>query len=141
LNIFDEDDFEKKLDAEKERNKVYLNEFEKSLRDDGMAEKTIRRHMKNAEFFIDEYLCFYESRHMEEGCEEMTSYFGSFYIYKYPSTPGTIKTAAASLKKFYRAMFTNGHVSKEAYENLASDIKYDMDEWMELCKQYNDSEQ
>jgi hypothetical protein len=53
------------------------------------------------------------------------------------STPGTIKTTAASIKKFYKCMNEHGYVSKGKYNNLCTIIKENMDEWKDDCAAFN----
>ena len=42
------------------------------------------------------------------------------------STPGNIKTTAASIKKFYKSMFEHGYIEKADYNFLCSEIKENM---------------
>lgn len=53
------------------------------------------------------------------------------------STPETIKTSAASIKKFYKCMNKNSYVSKEDYKDLCDIIKEDMELWQKECEEYN----
>lgn len=78
---------------------------------------------------------------MEEGLNMLDDYLGNFYIRKCLwSTPGNIKSTAASIKKFYKSMVDYGKVDKEDYYDLCSLIKDSMDIWQMDCAIYNDPE-
>ena len=53
------------------------------------------------------------------------------------STPGTIKSTAASIKKFYKCMLEHGKIEKADYEFLCREIKEGMPIWQEDCAVYN----
>ena len=50
------EEYEKECKKQQERNKEFLKIFEEDLRKSGLSNKTIRRHILNAEFYINEYL-------------------------------------------------------------------------------------
>ena len=54
------------------------------------------------------------------------------------STPATIKSTAASLKKFYRSMAEHGKVKQADYKEMCEIIKSEMEDWQENCRLYND---
>ena len=51
-------DYEKKIDKNIKRNKKYINGFEKWLNEKGLVNKTIKKHISNAELFINDYLSY-----------------------------------------------------------------------------------
>lgn len=53
------------------------------------------------------------------------------------STPSTVKTTAASLKKFYNCMAEYGKIEKKDYDYVCRDIKESMEYWQESCESYN----
>ena len=76
---------------------------------------------------------------MPTGCHNLGRFWGGFYIEKCMwSTPGNIKTTAASIKKFYKSMLERNHISQEDYKELCDDIKDEMEFWQEDCAAYND---
>lgn len=78
---------------------------------------------------------------MTSGVEEIGSYLGDFFIRKCMwSTPYTIKTTAASIKKFYKCMLEHEKIDKEDYEELCYTIKYDIEDWQRDCDAFNNSE-
>ena len=54
------------------------------------------------------------------------------------STPSTIKSTAASIKKFYKCMMEHGFIKKSDYDDLCDEIKENMEFWQEDCAAYND---
>ena len=53
------------------------------------------------------------------------------------STPASVKTTAASLKKFYKSMSDHGKMEKKDYDYVCRDIKESMAYWQECCAEYN----
>lgn len=125
----------------KERNYLLLDLFKEDLIQSGLKDKTISRHLSNVDFYINEFLLYYDAYPMEEGLNMLDDYLGSFYIRKCLwSTPGNIKSTAASIKKFYKSMVDHGEIDKEDYYDLCSLIKDSMDIWQMDCAIYNDPE-
>lgn len=122
-------------------NKKYLDIFEAYLREKNLTDRTISTHMSNADFYINIFLPRAEKQTLSEGCLSVSEFFGYYFIRKCMwSTPATIKSTAASLKKFYKCMMENGFVEETYYKNLCEEIKYEMEDWQETCRQYNDPE-
>ena len=125
----------------KERNYLLLDLFKDDLIQSGLKDKTISRHLSNVEFYINEFLLYMDAYSMEEGLNMLDDYLGNFYIRKCLwSTPGNIKSTAASIKKFYKSMVDHGEIDKEDYYDLCSLIKDSMDIWQMDCAIYNDPE-
>ena len=91
----------------REINAVLLELFEKDLTAQGLSERTTRRHMFNADIYINDFLL------------------------------GTIRTAAASIKKFYQCMLEHGKIEKEDYDHLCWEINDEMELWQEECAAFN----
>lgn len=78
---------------------------------------------------------------MENGCKDeyLSDFFGYFFIRKCMwSTPDTVKSTMASLKKFYRFMYESNRLSKEDYEEFMDTIRIDKEYWIDCCSKYND---
>lgn len=135
----DHDEYERECEEIRKQNEKYIDMFEAHLKKNGLSEKTIYTHVRNAYFYIDEYLLREEPRPMSDGWLHANDFFGYFFIRKCMwSTPGTIKSTAASLKKFYKCMFEHNEIEKHEYESLCATIKDNMNEWQEDCRQFND---
>jgi hypothetical protein len=136
----DYEEYELLCEKERTKNRKYLNLFKKGLEDSGLTHKTIRQHVDNVDFYINEFLLREEPLSMADGCGSMISMFlGYFFIRKCMwSTPGTIKKTAASIKKFYKSMLIHDYIKTTDYKNLCLIIKEEMDEWQEDCRKYNE---
>lgn len=131
--------YEKRCKEIREENAEFLRIFEEDLKLKGLSEKTISRHVFNVDFYINEYLLREDARAMEEGVAAIDMFLGDFFIRKCMwSTPGTIKSTAASIRKFYNSMLNHGKVKKSSYEFLCSEIKDGMEMWQADCAMYND---
>lgn len=125
----------------KERNYLLLDLFKDDLIQSGLKDITISRHLSNVEFYVNEFLLYRDAYPMEEGLYMLDDYLGDFYIRKCLwSTPGNIKSTAASIKKFYKSMLAHGEIDKEGYHDLCSLIKDSMEVWQMDCAIYNDPE-
>ncbi len=135
----DTNEYDQECARIREKNKGYLTLFKQSMETQGLAQSTIHRHMDNVDFFLNEYLLYYGAHEMEYGCHDVYGFLGDFFIRKCMwSTPGTIKTNATSIKKFYKCMRDNGLVSAEACDELAKTIKENMADWQADCAEFND---
>ena len=63
--IFDYEDYEKACLVIQKKNEEYLNLFEMDLINSGLTEKTVNRHLRNVDFYINTYLLREEPRDME----------------------------------------------------------------------------
>ena len=86
------------------------------------------------DFYLNDFLLREEALTMENGCKDeyLSDFFGYFFIRKCMwSTPDTVKSTIASLKKFYR-------LSKEDYEEFTDTIRVNKEYWIDCCSEYND---
>lgn len=119
-------------------NQIYLKEFTSWLEEKGLSSKTIRNHVSNVDFYINEYLNYYAAIPMEDGMMEASEFFSDFFIRKCMwSTGYATKTTSASLKKFYQCMMEKGHIPKEKYEFLCRLIKEELHDWVDAVERYN----
>ncbi len=133
-------DYEKLTAEILAENEGYLAEFLEDLDSSGLKEVTIRRHYQNASFYLNTYLQNNLLR-MAEGLDYSTisDFLGNFFIRKCMwSTPASIKTTAASLKKFYKSMLDKGHIDEDAYNDFLDTISFSMEDWQADCEIYND---
>lgn len=104
-----------------------------------LSERTVGRHISNVAFYLNDFLMYDEARSFDQGIWMIGNFLGDFFIRKCMwSTPGTIKSPAVSIKKFYKCMLDHEMIQKADYEYLCETIKEDMPQWQEICEQYND---
>lgn len=67
-------------------------------------QKTIEKHLSNAEFFVNDYLNFYEVNDMPYGLKCAFDFFEYFYPRKCLGSPYSCGVMMTSLCKFYKVM-------------------------------------
>ena len=115
-------------------NTKYIEGFVDELSKKGFVDKTIKNHYFNVDFYLNDFLLREDALTMENGCKDeyLSDFFGYFFIRKCMwSTPDTVKSTIASLKKFYR-------LSKEDYEEFTDTIRVYKEYWIDCCSEYND---
>ena len=136
------DDYEKyEADCKKIRktNKRLLAEFETWLKSAGMADKTIRNHLSNVDFYINDYLLYEDAIGAKDGVSEISMFLGYWFIRKAMwASPASIKSNAASLKKFYAFLLEKGLIRDKELTELTETIKEKMPEWLARLKRYDD---
>ncbi len=140
--MFDYENYEIECERIRASNNELLEMFKNDLELAGLSEKTIRSHISNVDFYINEYLLREDVHPMEDGVGMVDSFLGYFFIRKCMwSTPSTIKSTAASIKKFYKCMLDHGNIQKAEFDYLRSEIKENMENWQADCAMYNDSDE
>jgi len=123
----------------RKENAKLLADFEQWLSEKSLAEKTVRRHVENVEFYIDTFLLNEDAIPAKEGIGHISMFLGYWFIRKAMwASPGAIRENAASLKKFYVFMHEQGHVDADDLQDLKETIKEEMPEWMGTVERYDD---
>ena len=135
------EEYEQFCEEQRKRNEGFLADFESDLKAKGFTRKTIENHLFNADLYLNDYLVRAEGKTAEEGVNEIGLFMSYFFIHKCMwSTPSTIKSTAASIKKFYKSMVNHNHLSEEAYKSLCEIIKEELPDWQKECEAYNNGE-
>lgn len=125
-------DYDKKIEENRKRNEKYIKKFEEWLNEKGLVVKTIRKHLNNVDLYINDYLNYYDVIKVEEGMEEIYSFFDGWFIEKCLwASRSSLKEIASSIKKFYQYMSENNYVSVENYKDMCIFIKENMNEFLE----------
>ena len=138
------EEYERQCELRRQENEKYLKAFQSTLETSGLSRKTIDGHLSNVDFYLNTFLLREEPCKMEEGMSGwwVEEYFGDFFIRKCMwSTPGNMKTTAASVKKFYKCMADLEYVDREEYQDMCAYIKENMKQWQEDCARYNDPDE
>ena len=126
------EDFERASEVIRAENNVLLDGFEKWLSRSGLKEKTIRKHMQNTDFYINDYLLYDDCTRAKDGVSSLNGFFNWFFPRKAMwSSKAATKETAASLKKFYKYLAELGATKPADYLFLLSEIKSEMPEWLE----------
>ena len=120
-------------------NQDLLTGFEAWLLGLGLARKTSAGHRLNTDFFINEFLLNEEAIAATEGVSHIDLYLGGWFIEKAMwASPASIKSSAASIKKFYAFLLAQGLVTKPDVDLLAQTIKDQMPAWLAAMKRQQD---
>ncbi len=122
-------------------NEQHIDLFFEDLTKARVSRAKVNQYLGDVEVFLNDYLLRYSIHTMEEGPRMIEDYLGDFFIKKLPwSTPASIKTTAASLKKFYECMLQHGVIPQEDYDFLCGEIRKKQAKWCRLCEEYNTPE-
>ena len=131
-------DYDKKVEENRKRNEKYIKEFESWLKEKGLVDKTIRKHLNNVDLYINNYLNYYEITKVEDGIDEVYSFLSGWFIEKCLwASKNSLKETADSIKKFYQYMSENNYVSVEDYNEMCYFIKDNMDEFLEILEEFD----
>ena len=132
------EDYDKKVEENIERNKIFIEEFKVWLNDKGLVKKTIEKHLSNIDLYLNDFLNYYEVETMEVGINRIDSFLGDWFVRKCMwSSKNSIKENSASIKKFYKCMSEKGYVKEEDYNSLCEEIKDYMEDWLDNVDDYD----
>ena len=138
MSLQDDIDYDQQADQIRAENAVLLEGFETWLKESGLKEKTVRKHLGNVSFYIDDYLLYDDIVRPQDGLSAVNGFFNWFFPRKAMwSSVTTTKETAASLKKFYRYLSENGLVEASDYQEFFAEVKSEMPEWL---RHYRDLE-
>jgi site-specific recombinase XerD len=131
--------YEKECKRIRRNNRQLLNHFEEWLSHSKLSPKTIKRHISNVDFYINEFLLYEDAIEAADGVGSIGMFLGYWFIRKamWASKTG-IKESAASLTRFYKFMFERNEITKEAFDHLKHRIKNEMPEWLGRMERYDD---
>lgn len=131
-------EFERACQVIRKENQALLKEFLAWMKAQGLSEETTSRHFSNAAFYIQEFLLYEQPLRPQEGVSSIGMYLGYWFIRKGPiATPGTVKSSATSLVRFYSFLVEKGLVSHEQVDGMRHQIKREMAHWQERARRYN----
>ncbi len=136
------DDYEKyEIECKRirESNEKLLADFANWLRKSNFTDKTISKHTDNIDFYINEYLLYEDAIEPQDGIDDISMFLGYWFIRKAMwASASSIKSQAASLKKFYTYLCEQELVAKEDLDSLKETIKEEMPEWLATVDRYDD---
>ena len=132
-------DYERQSQAIRAQNIEILDTFQSWLHEKNLSESTIRKHRGNIDFYINEFLLYEEPKRPADGVDEVRLFLGYWFIRKAMwANETSIRSNAASLKKFYDFMLEHGKVTSDAVKELKETIKEELPDWIETVKRYDD---
>ena len=134
----DTSDYDKQCQEIRQENTTLLGEFSAWLADAGLSTATIRSHRYNLDFFLNHFLLYGDTLRAPDGVGYVGEFLGDWFIRKATwSSKASIKSNAASLKKFYAFMAENAMVKPEELTALKQQIKEEMPDWLDTLDRYN----
>ena len=125
----------------RQENAILLDGFVLLMHNQRLSPKTINSHRNNIEFFLNEFLLCEDAKQPSDGIAEIEEYFGDWFIRKAMwYTPGTIKSNATSLYKFYSYLAAIDKIPITALVELKEAIVLSMPEWQARCERYNEDD-
>jgi len=132
-------EYEKACKRIRKQNEKLIEEFGSWLNAKGLSDTTVRRHCENAEFYINQYLLYEDAVDAKSGVGDVNMYLGYWFIRKAMwASEASIKSNAASIKKFYTFMLDKGEVNTEDLDDLKYTIKEEMPIWLATLSRYDD---
>jgi len=123
----------------REENAKLLIDFGDWLKRKGLSEKTRCQHVANIDLYVNEFLLYEDATEAVEGPCHVGMFLGYWFIKKAMwSSESSIRSNAASLKKFYEFMHERGLVSEEALKEMREQIKEELPEWLATMRRYSD---
>ncbi len=120
-------------------NKKLLKEFSDFLQSSNLSEKTIKNHISNIDFYINQYLLYEQIIPPEDGITGIDMFLGYWFIKKASwASQSSIKSNAASLTKFYTFLLKKGLITQDDLNELKTTIKDEMSEWLATLARYDD---
>ena len=133
------EEYEKACEQIRGENSKLLAGFEAWLSKIGLSAKVIKGHISNIDFYLNEYLLSEQPTTASEGADQIDMFLGYWFIKKAAwASPSSIKSNAASLKKFYAYMHERGLISKDALQSVHETIKENMSNWLATLERYDD---
>ncbi len=123
--------YEKDCKSIRKSNEKLLKKFNDYLVKKGLSQKTIKEHVSNIDFYINEYLLYYDANLPQEGIFKINGFLGDWFPRKALwASVTSVKSYIASFKKFYSWLVDQGLNTTEDLKEMKEWIKEDKDEWI-----------
>jgi len=122
-----------------EKNQAVLEGFRQYLEARNLSDKTVRRHVTNIDFYINEYLLDEGGISPAEGIDQISYFLGYWFIRKGGwSSAASIKENITSLKHFYTFLAGQGVIGRDKLDAMKLEIKECKNDWFEAMRKYED---
>ncbi len=133
------------------RNDNLIYNFAGKLKRDGLGEKTIKKHIDNISFFLNNYVAYQDISdnedvitlcNAEDGINLVDDFLGNWFIRKAMwADESSIKSNITSIKKFYKFMQSLNLISKDELKFLEQEIKENKNDWIDTVNRYNNPDE
>ncbi|MBQ8708320.1 MAG: hypothetical protein IJ523_09565 [Succinivibrionaceae bacterium] len=133
------EDFDENTEKRRTEYNRIIKLYIQSMEQDGLAKLTISRHCECLDLFLNEYLAYEHEITVQDAVQYASEYFGYTFIRDFAQSADSIKTHAASIKRFYKWLLGQGLVTKEGYAGFCRDIgDSNIRKWKKDFEQYYD---
>ena len=132
------DTYDTKVQVIRDYNEPLLNSFREWLEQSGLAEKTVKAHVENIDFFT-EYLVYYEPlKQLDEAdSSDVWMFLSDWFPRKAMwASPSSVKSNMASFKKFFQWMGETGRVSPETVDSVLAELKEGREQFLENVAEF-----
>jgi len=121
------------------KNDKLIKEFEKVLIEQQLTKKIIEKHLDNIDFFINDYLLYYDDLfETKDGICSIDDFLGSWFISKAMwASKDSINSNIASMKKFYTFLKNINEINENDFKDLLLTIKQNKKNWIENLEEYD----
>ena len=127
----DYEEYQELADEQRDKNHELLEQFESEMLSAGLSKNTVKKHMFNLDFYINDFLLYEEVIVPAQGIDEVDYFFNGWFPRKAMwSNPAAVNATCTVLKKFYVFLQFKNIVTKEAINNLNDCIKTNKPEWV-----------
>jgi site-specific recombinase XerD len=116
-----------------EDNKAVIKDFEQSLKSEGLAKKTIKRHLQNVDLFVIDYMDV-EEIEFEDWPDEIDEFFDWAIRKNVIISQSSLKQFISSVKKFFQFLFNSGKIDSETSKKVNQEFIEGKEYW-EVCVQ------
>ncbi len=131
--------YDERVRAIRAYNRPLLESFREWLVQSGLAEKTVKAHVYNIDFFT-EYLVYYDDplKKLDEADSfDIRMFLANWFPRKAMwASPSSVKSNIASFKKFFQWMGETGRVSSETVSDVLTTLKEGRDEFLESVAEF-----
>jgi site-specific recombinase XerD len=133
------DTYDTRVRAIRAYNQPLLDSFREWLVQSGLAEKTVKAHVENIDFFT-EYLVYYDDplKKLDEAdSTDVWMFLANWFPRKAMwASETSVKSNIASFKKFFQWMGETGRVSRETVSGVMTTLKEGRDEFLESVAEF-----
>jgi hypothetical protein len=131
--------YEETCEIIRRENAELIDRFEEWLERKGLSKKTVDMHCENIRFYVNHFLLYEDTVRPEDGVGDVGMFLGYWFIRKALwATKASMKSNAASLKKFYGFMLEIGKIRQEDLDELKYEIKEGLPEWLATLARFDD---
>ena len=135
-------DYDKQVAEIKAYNQPILQRFHDGLKSSGLAEKTIRSHVENIEFFVEYQVSYDPLERLDEadGGDVRMFLMDWFPRKAMWASISSVKSYLASFRKFFKWMGDTDRISSDTVADVLAILKEDREGFLAAVSDYEDDD-